>query len=86
MAMEDIALWEINEPFSLVALANIKMLQLNPDKVNIHGGAVCIGHPLGMSGTRIVVHLIHSLKPAEYGIAAISNGGGGASAILIQKL
>lgn len=83
---EDIALWEINEAFSVVVLANIKMLNLDPSKVNVHGGAVSLGHPIGMSGARIVIHLVHALKTGEYGMAAICNGGGGASALMIQKL
>uniref|UniRef100_A0A8C5K967 Acetyl-CoA acetyltransferase, mitochondrial n=1 Tax=Jaculus jaculus TaxID=51337 RepID=A0A8C5K967_JACJA len=83
---EDIAMWEVNEAFSVVVLANIKMLEVDPQKVNINGGAVSLGHPIGMSGARIVVHLAHALKQGEYGLASICNGGGGASAILIQKL
>ncbi|KAF6101841.1 acetyl-CoA acetyltransferase 1 [Phyllostomus discolor] len=83
---EDVTMWEINEAFSLVVLANIKMLQIDPQKVNINGGAVSLGHPIGMSGARIVTHLVHALKQGEYGLASICNGGGGASAILIQKL
>ncbi|PBC33434.1 Acetyl-CoA acetyltransferase [Apis cerana cerana] len=82
----DIALWEINEAFSVVVIANQKLLDLDPNKVNIHGGAVSLGHPIGMSGARIVVHLIHALKTGEKGIASICNGGGGASSILIEKL
>lgn len=82
----DIALWEINEAFSVVVLANIKMLDIDPAKVNVHGGAVSLGHPIGMSGARIVVHLLHSLKPGQKGIASICNGGGGASSILIERL
>ncbi|XP_013383247.1 acetyl-CoA acetyltransferase, mitochondrial [Lingula anatina] len=83
---EDIAMFEINEAFSVVALANIKLLDLDPSKVNIHGGAVSIGHPIGMSGARITGHLVHNLKAGEKGLAGICNGGGGASAILIEKL
>ncbi|XP_053166955.1 acetyl-CoA acetyltransferase, mitochondrial [Hemicordylus capensis] len=83
---EDIAMWEINEAFSVVVLANIKMLGIDPQKVNIHGGAVSLGHPIGMSGARIVVHMAHTLKQGEYGLAGICNGGGGASSVLIQKL
>lgn len=83
---EDISLWEINEAFSVVVLANIKMLNLDPQKVNVHGGAVSLGHPIGMSGARIVIHLAHALKSGEFGVASICNGGGGASSILIQKL
>ncbi|GFT77313.1 acetyl-CoA acetyltransferase, mitochondrial [Nephila pilipes] len=82
----DIALWEINEAFSVAGLANIKMLNLDPEKVNVHGGAVSLGHPLGMSGARIVFRLIESLSPEQKGIAAVCNGGGGASAILLEKL
>ncbi|XP_049679508.1 acetyl-CoA acetyltransferase, mitochondrial isoform X2 [Accipiter gentilis] len=83
---EDIAMWEINEAFSVVVLANIKMLGIDPHKVNINGGAVSLGHPIGMSGARIVVHMAHALKQGQYGLAGICNGGGGASAILIEKL
>ncbi|XP_076279615.1 acetyl-CoA acetyltransferase 1 isoform X3 [Lasioglossum baleicum] len=82
----DIALWEINEAFSAVVIANQKMLDLDPSKVNVHGGAVSLGHPIGMSGARIVVHLVHTLKPGQKGVASICNGGGGASSILIEKL
>lgn len=82
----NISHWEINEPFSAVALANIKHLDLDPKKVNPNGGAVSLGHPLAMSGARILNHLALNLKAEQYGIAAICNGGGGASAILIQRL
>jgi len=83
---EDIALWEFNEAFSVVAIANTKLLNLDPCKVNVDGGAVSLGHPIGMSGARIVTHLVHRLQPGEFGCAAICNGGGGASAIIIEKL
>lgn len=83
---EDVAMWEINEAFSLVVLANIKKMDVDPKKVNIHGGAVSLGHPIGMSGARIVTHMAHALKAGEFGCASICNGGGGASSILIQKL
>lgn len=83
---EDVAMWEINEAFSAVVLANQILLDLDPTKVNIHGGAVSLGHPIGMSGARIVVHLVHALKPGQIGVAAICNGGGGASSIMVQKL
>jgi len=83
---EDIALWEINEAFSVVVLANIKMLDIDPEKVNVHGGAVSLGHPIGMSGCRIVNHLVYALKAGEYGLASICNGGGGSSTVIIQKL
>ncbi|XP_053564525.1 acetyl-CoA acetyltransferase, mitochondrial [Bombina bombina] len=83
---EDIAMWEINEAFSVVVLANIKMLEIDPAKVNVNGGAVSLGHPIGMSGARIVGHMVHALKKGQFGVAGICNGGGGASAILIEKL
>ncbi|XP_012286156.1 acetyl-CoA acetyltransferase, mitochondrial isoform X2 [Orussus abietinus] len=82
----DIAQWEINEAFSVVVVANQKLLDIDPSKVNIHGGAVSLGHPIGMSGARIIVHLTHSLKAGQKGVASICNGGGGASSILIEKL
>ncbi|CAH0553030.1 unnamed protein product [Brassicogethes aeneus] len=82
----DVALWEINEAFSVVVLANQQLLDIDPAKVNIHGGAVSLGHPIGMSGARIVVHLVHALKAGEKGVASICNGGGGASSIMIEKL
>ncbi|KAM7349065.1 acetyl-CoA acetyltransferase 1 [Cochliomyia hominivorax] len=83
---EDVAMWEINEAFSLVVVANMRKLDVDPNKVNVHGGAVSLGHPIGMSGARIITHLAHALKSGEYGCASICNGGGGASSILVQKL
>ncbi|CAD6244298.1 GSCOCG00013330001-RA-CDS [Cotesia congregata] len=83
---DDVALWEINEAFSVVVVANQKQLGLDPTKVNVHGGAVSLGHPIGMSGARIIVHLVHALKQGQKGVASICNGGGGASSILIEKL
>nr|DBA32691.1 TPA: hypothetical protein GDO54_000464 [Pyxicephalus adspersus] len=83
---ENVAMWEINEAFSVVVLANVKMLNIDPARVNVNGGAVSLGHPIGMSGARIVGHMAHALKKGEYGVAGICNGGGGASAILIEKL
>ena len=84
----EIDYFELNEAFSVVGLANIKILGLNPDKVNINGGAVSLGHPLGMSGARIVIALTSILeqKNAKFGAAGICNGGGGASAIIIERL
>ncbi len=84
----DVNYYEINEAFSVVALANIKLLGLNPDAVNVFGGSVAIGHPLGCSGARIVTTLTTVLreKKAPIGVAAICNGGGGASAIVIENL
>ena len=83
---DDIALWEINEAFSSVVLANMRQLDLDPSKVNPHGGAVALGHPIGASGARILIHLIHSLKTGQKGVAAICNGGGGAAAIMVERL
>jgi len=86
MKASEVDLWEINEAFSVVVLANMKLHELDHDKVNIHGGAVSLGHPLGASGTRIVNHLVYALKPGQKGVASICNGGGGASSIMIEKL
>ncbi|MGD8426441.1 MAG: acetyl-CoA C-acyltransferase [Balneolaceae bacterium] len=85
---KDIDLFEINEAFSVVALANNQIMELDPEKVNIHGGAVSVGHPIGCSGARIMVTLIHALKRTEgkYGCAGICNGGGGASSMVIEML
>lgn len=83
---DEVALWEINEAFSVVTLACQKILKLDMNKLNVHGGAVSLGHPIGMSGARLVNHLIYALKPGEKGVAAICNGGGGASSIMIEKL
>jgi acetyl-CoA C-acetyltransferase len=79
---------EINEAFSVVSLANIRLMEADAAKVNINGGAVSLGHPLGSSGSRILVTLLHVLQQKEgrYGLAAICNGGGGASAVVIEKL
>lgn len=86
LAKEDIDLWELNEAFSVVGIANNQELGLNPECVNIHGGAVALGHPLGSSGSRIVVTLIHALKDRGLtkGAAGICNGGGGASALVLE--
>lgn len=83
---DDVDLFEINEAFSVVALANNEILELDPDKVNIRGGAVSIGHPIGCSGARIIVTLIHALKQTngKLGCAGICNGGGGASALVLE--
>jgi len=88
LAVKDIDFWEINEAFSVVALANIKLLHLDPAKVNVNGGAVSLGHPIGSSGARITTTLINVVKQnnAKLGLAVICNGGGGASAILIERL
>lgn len=84
---EDIAYYELNEAFSVVGVVNTQKLNLKPEQVNVNGGAVSIGHPLGCSGARIIVTLINILQQnnAKYGAAGICNGGGGASAIVIEK-
>lgn len=86
LKMEDIHYWELNEAFSVVGIENTRRMKLDPAKVNAHGGAVSLGHPLGASGARIIVTLIHVLKAnnAKYGAAGICNGGGGASAMVIS--
>jgi acetyl-CoA C-acetyltransferase len=88
LRMEDIAYWELNEAFSVVGIENSRRMRLDPARVNVHGGAVAIGHPLGASGARILVTLIHVLRQnkARYGAAGICNGGGGASAIVVENL
>ncbi|CAD5211903.1 unnamed protein product [Bursaphelenchus okinawaensis] len=86
LTKQQISLWEVNEAFSVTALAFIKHFNLDPKTVNARGGAVALGHPIGMSGARIVVALAHQLQPGQYGVAAICNGGGEATAVLIQKL
>ncbi|KJH51213.1 acetyl-CoA C-acetyltransferase [Dictyocaulus viviparus] len=85
LTTSDIALWEINEAFSATVLAFIQNLKLDPAVVNVKGGAVALGHPLGMSGLRIVLSLAYSLSPGGLGIAAICNGGGEAIAVLIRR-
>ncbi|KAI7877612.1 thiolase [Lichtheimia hyalospora FSU 10163] len=83
--IKDISLFELNEAFSVVAKANEKILGLDPSKVNVAGGAVALGHPIGSSGSRIIVTLTHLLKSGEFGAAGVCNGGGAASAIVIQR-
>lgn len=87
ISIDDVDYFEFNEAFSVVGLANAKILGLSNDKVNVNGGAVSLGHPLGCSGARIVVTLINVLQQnnAKLGAAAICNGGGGASAIIIER-
>ncbi len=88
LQMADIDYWELNEAFSVVGIENSKRMKLDPATINVNGGAVSIGHPLGCSGARIIVTLINVLKQqnAKYGAAGICNGGGGASAIVIQNM
>jgi len=85
---DDVDYFEINEAFSVVALANAKLLNISLDKVNVHGGAVALGHPLGASGARIVATLLGVLreKKGKVGVAGICNGGGGASALVVEYL
>ena len=86
LSNDDIDLWELNEAFSVVGIANNRELSLDPDLVKIHGGAVALGHPLGSSGSRIVVTLVHALRDQNKtkGAAGICNGGGGASALVLE--
>jgi len=88
MTVDDVDYFEVNEAFSVVPLVYNKMLNTSDEKVNVHGGSVSLGHPLGASGARIVTTLVNVLhsKDGSYGMAAICNGGGGASAILLKKL
>ena len=86
LTINDIQFFEFNEAFSVVGIVNTEILKIDPSKVNVHGGAVALGHPLGCSGARIIVSLVHILRKhkAKYGAAAICNGGGGASAMVIE--
>jgi acetyl-CoA C-acetyltransferase len=87
LKMEDINYFELNEAFSVVGIANSQKMNLKPEQVNVNGGAVALGHPLGASGARIIVTLISVLNQnnAKYGAAGICNGGGGASAVVIER-
>ena len=80
--------FELNEAFTVVGIVNSEKMKLDPKQVNVNGGAVAMGHPLGASGARIIVTLINVLKQnkAKYGAAGICNGGGGASAMVIENL
>ena len=88
ISIDDVHYFELNEAFSVVGLANMKILGLTDDKVNVNGGAVSLGHPLGVSGARIIIALISILKQnnASIGAAGICNGGGGASAMVIERI
>ncbi len=88
LKMSDIDYWELNEAFAVVGIENSKRMKLDATKVNVHGGAVALGHPLGASGARIIVTLINVLKQnnGKYGAAGICNGGGGASAMVIERM
>ncbi|MFT3823125.1 MAG: thiolase family protein [Chitinophagaceae bacterium] len=88
LKMEEISYWELNEAFAVVGIENTKRMKLDPAKVNVNGGAVSLGHPLGCSGARVIVTLVNVLlqNKAQYGAAGICNGGGGASAMVIENL
>ena len=88
LSTEEIDFWELNQAFSVVGLVNTKLLGLDPTKVDVNGGAVALGHPLGSSGSRIIVTLINVLKQnnGRFGAAGICNGGGGASALVIENM
>ncbi|KAK9447836.1 Thiolase, N-terminal domain-containing protein [Limtongia smithiae] len=86
LSVDDIARFEINEAFAAVAIANMQLLGIDPHIVNTKGGAVALGHPIGASGCRILVTLLYTLKEGEYGVAAICNGGGAATAMVVQRM
>ena len=86
ISTNDVAVWELNEAFAAVIKANEKILELDPTKVNPLGGAIALGHALGSSGSRILTTLLHQLKVGEYGVAAICNGGGSATAMVVQRI
>ena len=88
LSIDDIDFFEFNEAFAVVGLANMKILDLDDSNVNVNGGAVSLGHPLGCSGVRILITLLNVLEQNEskYGAAAICNGGGGASALILERL
>ncbi|KAI9683435.1 MAG: hypothetical protein M1829_005507 [Trizodia sp. TS-e1964] len=86
ISQDQVAVWELNEAFAVVAKANIKILNLDPAKVNPLGGAIALGHALGNSGARILTTLLHQLRVGEYGVAAICNGGGAATAMVVQRV
>ncbi|KAK8051912.1 Acetyl-CoA acetyltransferase [Apiospora rasikravindrae] len=86
ISKDQVAVWEFNEAFAAVIKANEKILGLENARVNPLGGAISLGHALGSSGSRILTTLLHQLKPGEYGVAAICNGGGAATAIVVQRI
>lgn len=88
MELSDIDFHEIHENYASVPLANIKLLDLDPEKVNVNGGSVALGHPLGMSGNRIIISLLNVLRQrgGSIGLASVSHGGGGASSMIIERL
>jgi acetyl-CoA C-acetyltransferase len=88
MTLDDMDYFEINEAFAVVVIAAMRELKIDPEKVNVNGGGVSLGHPIGASGNRIMVTLLNVLKQnkAKYGLATLCNGGGGASAVIIENL
>jgi len=88
LSVEDIDYWEINEAFAVVTLYAIKELHINPDKVNVHGGAIAIGHPLGATGARITGTLARILKEkkGKYGVATLCVGGGQGYAVVLERV
>lgn len=88
LKIEDIDFWEVNEAFSVTPLVTSKLLGIDINKINVHGGAVSLGHPIGMSGARIILSLLNVLRMrgGKLGMATICNGGGGASAILVRNM
>uniref|UniRef100_A0AC34R2C1 Acetoacetyl-CoA thiolase n=1 Tax=Panagrolaimus sp. JU765 TaxID=591449 RepID=A0AC34R2C1_9BILA len=86
LKVDDISRFEVNEAFSVTALAFMKELGIERNKINVRGSAVALGHPIGMSGIRIITTLVHQLSSKQYGIAAICNGGGESTAVLLQKI
>lgn len=88
LKINDIDLWEVNEAFAAVALVNMKLLELDPSKVNVRGGAVALGHPIGASGARVLVTLVHALQQSKkrWGVASLCIGGGEATSVLIENL
>lgn len=88
LSLGQIDWFEYNEAFSVVCLANMKLLDIPSDKVNVHGGAVAMGHPIGVSGARIIQSLLTvlRLRGGKYGLAGICNGGGGSTAMIIENL
>jgi acetyl-CoA C-acetyltransferase len=88
LGIENIDFFELNEAFSVVSLANMKLLDIPLSKINVFGGAVALGHPIGVSGARLVQSLLTAfrLKGGKYGLAAICNGGGGSTAMIVENL
>jgi acetyl-CoA C-acetyltransferase len=86
LSLSDISVWEFNEAFAAVIKANAKILGLGVDNVNPRGGAIALGHALGSSGSRILVTLLHQLEVGHYGVAAICNGGGAATGMIVKRV